>query len=227
MIRGARQIIVLLDHTAVGAESLVKVTPLESIDRLITDKGISAPDCAALAQQDVEITVADGGGVRDPVRRAQRRQSLSRSRDKEAAYRNHLSETQLLRVSDCDQSVNAIGGQKMHTLSSRIQFLVALVVILSLVLAACAPAPAQPAPAAEPAKPAAAEPTKAPSPRRQQKRRRLPQRPQPKRQLLLLLPTMSAARPSSLILMAAASTLPISGIPMCPEVGGIMGTIRP
>ena len=53
----------------------------------------------------------------------------------------------------------------MHTLSSRIQFLVALVVILSLVLAACAPAPApaQPAPAAEPTKASAAEPTKAPA----------------------------------------------------------------
>ena len=53
----------------------------------------------------------------------------------------------------------------MHTLSSRIQFLIALVVILSLLLAACAPAPApaQPAPAAEPTKVAAAEPTKAPA----------------------------------------------------------------
>jgi DeoR/GlpR family transcriptional regulator of sugar metabolism len=60
MIRGARQIIVLLDHTGVGAESLVKVAPLESIHRLITDNGISAHDRSALTQQNVEVTVADG-----------------------------------------------------------------------------------------------------------------------------------------------------------------------
>ena len=60
MLCGAREIIVLLDHTAVGAESLVKVAPLESIHRLITDSGISAHDRAALTQQHVEVTVADG-----------------------------------------------------------------------------------------------------------------------------------------------------------------------
>jgi DeoR/GlpR family transcriptional regulator of sugar metabolism len=60
MIRGAREIIVLLDHTAVGAESLVRVAPLESIHRLITDSGISAHDRTALTQQNVEVTVADG-----------------------------------------------------------------------------------------------------------------------------------------------------------------------
>ena len=59
---GAREIIVLLDHTAVGAESLVKVAPLESIHRLITDIGISAHDRAALTQHNVEVTVADGLG---------------------------------------------------------------------------------------------------------------------------------------------------------------------
>jgi DeoR/GlpR family transcriptional regulator of sugar metabolism len=60
MIRGARQTIVLMDHTAVGVESLVKVAPLESIHRLITDNGISARDCAELTQRNVEVTIADG-----------------------------------------------------------------------------------------------------------------------------------------------------------------------
>jgi DeoR/GlpR family transcriptional regulator of sugar metabolism len=62
MLRAAREVILLADHTKIGTESLVKIAPLESIHRLITDTGISPHDRAALTQRGIEVTVAEGKG---------------------------------------------------------------------------------------------------------------------------------------------------------------------
>ena len=43
MLRAAREVALLADHTKTGTESLVRVAPLKSIHRLITDAGISPP----------------------------------------------------------------------------------------------------------------------------------------------------------------------------------------
>jgi len=49
----------LADHAKIGAESLVKIAPIENIDRLITDAGISAYDQLAFGQRNVDVTIAD------------------------------------------------------------------------------------------------------------------------------------------------------------------------
>lgn len=59
MLRAAREAILLADHTKIGVESLVKVAPLESIHRLITDPGISPRDRLALTQRGIEVTIAE------------------------------------------------------------------------------------------------------------------------------------------------------------------------
>jgi DeoR/GlpR family transcriptional regulator of sugar metabolism len=59
MLHAAREVIVLADHTKIGAESLVKIAPLESIQRLITDGGISPHDQLALRQHNIEVIIAD------------------------------------------------------------------------------------------------------------------------------------------------------------------------
>ena len=51
--------LLLADHTKIGVESLVKIAPIESIHRLITDVGISAHDRQALAQQGIEVIIAN------------------------------------------------------------------------------------------------------------------------------------------------------------------------
>ncbi len=58
MLRAAREVVLLADHTKIGVESLVKIAPIESIHRLITDAGISAHDRQALAQQGVDVIIA-------------------------------------------------------------------------------------------------------------------------------------------------------------------------
>ena len=124
----------------------------------------------------------------------------------------------------------------MHTLSSRIQFLVALVVILSLVLAAARLHP--------PLHSLPRQPNPPKLPLRNRPRRRLWLRPKRRAHegrrtdegprsgpdqggVLPLLPTKSAARRSSSILMAAGLTPQISGIRTCPAAAGIMAIIRP
>jgi ribose transport system substrate-binding protein len=62
MLRAAREVILLADHTKIGTESLVKIAPLECIHRLITDAGISPHDRAALIQRGIEVTVAEVKG---------------------------------------------------------------------------------------------------------------------------------------------------------------------
>jgi DeoR family fructose operon transcriptional repressor len=59
MIRSAREVILLADHTKLGVESLVKVAPLETIRRLVTDAGISPHDRLALTQRGIEVTIAE------------------------------------------------------------------------------------------------------------------------------------------------------------------------
>jgi len=58
MLRAAREVVLLADHTKIGVESLVKIAPIESIHRLVTDVGISAHDRQSLAQQGIEVIIA-------------------------------------------------------------------------------------------------------------------------------------------------------------------------
>lgn len=59
MIKAARQVFVLADHTKIGVESLVKIAPLNSITTLITDSSLSAHDRAALTQGGVDVIIAE------------------------------------------------------------------------------------------------------------------------------------------------------------------------
>jgi DeoR/GlpR family transcriptional regulator of sugar metabolism len=59
MLKAAREVILLADHTKVGVESLVKVTPLQTIHRLVTDAGISPHVRLALTQRGIEVTIAE------------------------------------------------------------------------------------------------------------------------------------------------------------------------
>jgi DeoR/GlpR family transcriptional regulator of sugar metabolism len=59
MLRAARESFLLLDHTKIGTESLVKVAPPEQVHRIITDTGISPHDRLALTQNGIEVTIAD------------------------------------------------------------------------------------------------------------------------------------------------------------------------
>jgi DeoR family fructose operon transcriptional repressor len=61
MLKAAREVILLADSTKIGAESLVKIAPLESIHRLITDAGLSAHDRLALTQCGIEVSIAEEG----------------------------------------------------------------------------------------------------------------------------------------------------------------------
>ncbi len=59
MIKAARKVILLADHTKIGLESLVKIAPLNNISMLITDPGISAHDRAAFTQGGVDVIIAE------------------------------------------------------------------------------------------------------------------------------------------------------------------------
>jgi DeoR/GlpR family transcriptional regulator of sugar metabolism/ABC-type sugar transport system substrate-binding protein len=59
MVRAAREVFLLADHTTIGGESLVKVVPVEKIQRLITDSGISSHDRLAITQRGIEVTLAE------------------------------------------------------------------------------------------------------------------------------------------------------------------------
>ena len=59
MLRAAREVTLLVDHARIGIESLVRVAPLESIRRLITDVGISPHDRMALTQRGIDVTLAE------------------------------------------------------------------------------------------------------------------------------------------------------------------------
>ncbi len=59
MIKAAREVILLADHTKLGIESLVKVAPLQMIHRLVTDAGISSQLRWAFIERGIEVTTAD------------------------------------------------------------------------------------------------------------------------------------------------------------------------
>jgi DeoR/GlpR family transcriptional regulator of sugar metabolism/ABC-type sugar transport system substrate-binding protein len=59
MLKSAREVILLADHTKVGVESLVKVAPLQTIHRLVTDAGISPHVRLALTQRGIEVAIAE------------------------------------------------------------------------------------------------------------------------------------------------------------------------
>ena len=59
MIRAARQVLLLADHTKIGVESLVNIAPLHSIHTLITDAAISAHDRLAFTQGGVDVVIAE------------------------------------------------------------------------------------------------------------------------------------------------------------------------
>ena len=58
LVRAARQVVVLADSTKLGRESLVRFAPLDAVDVLITDDGVSADDVRALQADGVEVLVA-------------------------------------------------------------------------------------------------------------------------------------------------------------------------
>jgi DeoR family transcriptional regulator of aga operon len=62
MLAASREAFLLVDHTKIGVESLVKVAPAESIERLITDPGISPHDRLAFTQRGIEVTIAGEAG---------------------------------------------------------------------------------------------------------------------------------------------------------------------
>jgi DeoR/GlpR family transcriptional regulator of sugar metabolism len=61
MLRAAREVILLADHTKIGHESLVKIASIESIHRLITDSSISAHDRLSLIQRGLDVVIAEDG----------------------------------------------------------------------------------------------------------------------------------------------------------------------
>jgi DeoR/GlpR family transcriptional regulator of sugar metabolism len=62
MLQASHEAFLLVDHTKIGVESLVKVAPAESIQRLITDPGISPHDRLAFTQRGIEVTIAGEAG---------------------------------------------------------------------------------------------------------------------------------------------------------------------
>jgi DeoR/GlpR family transcriptional regulator of sugar metabolism len=65
MVKAAREVILLADHTKLGVESLVKVAPLQMIHRLVTDAGISPQLRWAFIERGIEVTTADGSALID------------------------------------------------------------------------------------------------------------------------------------------------------------------
>jgi len=58
MMKASREVILLADHTKIGNESLVKIAPIESINKVITDIGVSAHDRQALTQRGIDVIIA-------------------------------------------------------------------------------------------------------------------------------------------------------------------------
>jgi len=58
MMKAAREVFVLADYTKIGVESLVKIAPLECVNTIITDVGISAHDRTELLNRGIDVVVA-------------------------------------------------------------------------------------------------------------------------------------------------------------------------
>ncbi len=58
MIRAARRVVLLADHTKFGRQSTAKVADLSAINTVITDSGVAEGMVAALREQGIEVCVA-------------------------------------------------------------------------------------------------------------------------------------------------------------------------
>jgi DeoR family fructose operon transcriptional repressor len=58
MIRSAREVILLADHTCFGHESFIHVAPLKSIHKLITDDALPASFRLDLSKLGIEVVLA-------------------------------------------------------------------------------------------------------------------------------------------------------------------------
>lgn len=59
MVRISEQLIIVCDHTKINKSCPMFVAPIDEVDYLVTDKGISKKDYKAIMQKGVEILVAD------------------------------------------------------------------------------------------------------------------------------------------------------------------------
>jgi DeoR/GlpR family transcriptional regulator of sugar metabolism len=59
MIDAAHDATVLADSTKIGVESLIKIAPVERVQRLVTNASIAAPERLALSQRGIEVVVAE------------------------------------------------------------------------------------------------------------------------------------------------------------------------
>ncbi len=58
MIKASRNVILCMDSSKVGRVFLARFAPLDNIDTLITDSGISDESCEALQKQHIEVIIA-------------------------------------------------------------------------------------------------------------------------------------------------------------------------
>ncbi len=58
LVAAGRQVVVLADSTKLDREHLIRFAPLEAVDVLITDEGISPATAAALEQTGIDVVVA-------------------------------------------------------------------------------------------------------------------------------------------------------------------------
>jgi DeoR/GlpR family transcriptional regulator of sugar metabolism len=59
MIKAAREVILLVDFTKIGSESLVKIAPVEAVHKIITDIGVSAHDRQSFTQRGIDVIIAE------------------------------------------------------------------------------------------------------------------------------------------------------------------------
>ena len=58
MIRAAREVILLADHTKFGQEAVAQIAPLSAVNRLITDNALAAGVRLSLIQMGIEVMIA-------------------------------------------------------------------------------------------------------------------------------------------------------------------------
>lgn len=96
LVQAAGEVVVLADHTKLGADTMFQTVPTDLITRLVTDEPAAhderaAAELQALADQGVQIAVAGAGGEgppRTPSRRAGRPAATCPCRDSGARMRS-------------------------------------------------------------------------------------------------------------------------------------------
>ncbi len=58
MIRAAREVILLADHTKFGQEAVAQIAPLSAVNRLVTDNALAAGARLSLIQMGIEVIIA-------------------------------------------------------------------------------------------------------------------------------------------------------------------------